>query len=97
MSTHVITETILSKSFGLSRDPIRRLRDDWNKHAEIWAGNMKIGVIEKSFDQAAEYYPTGFDHDITLIKPGPAAPIADIKCPTEDIGWLSRGGWSSLR
>jgi hypothetical protein len=32
-----------------------------------------------------------------LIKPGPAAPIADIKCPTEDIGWLSRGGWSSLR
>jgi hypothetical protein len=43
MSSHIITEAILSKSFfGLSRDPMKRLREDWNKNAEIWAGNAKV-------------------------------------------------------
>lgn len=43
MSSHVITEAILGRSFlGLNRDPLRRLREDWNNHAEIWAGNMKV-------------------------------------------------------
>jgi meiosis-specific transcription factor NDT80 len=43
MSTHTITEAILSKSFfGLNREPMKRLQDDWNKHAEIWAGNVKV-------------------------------------------------------
>jgi hypothetical protein len=55
MSTHVITETILSKSFGLSRDPIRRLRDDWNKHAEIWAGNMKVSATAEGSDRSVGF------------------------------------------
>ncbi|KAH7095662.1 hypothetical protein FB567DRAFT_431951 [Paraphoma chrysanthemicola] len=98
MSTHVITEAILSKSFfGLNRDPLRRLHGDWNKNAEIWAGNAKIGTIEKSYDQAAGYYPTGFYHDVTLIRPNRTASIADIKSPIHDIGWLSREAWSALR
>jgi hypothetical protein len=45
MSTHVITEAILGRSFlglGISRDPARRLRDDWNQQVEIWAGNAKV-------------------------------------------------------
>jgi hypothetical protein len=43
MSSHIITDAILSKSFfGLSRDPMKRLREDWNKNAEIWAGNAKV-------------------------------------------------------
>lgn len=45
MSTHVITEAILSK-FSLSgilnlRDRFDKLDDDWNEHVEIWAGNEK--------------------------------------------------------
>jgi len=48
MSTHVITEAILSKSFfGLNRDPLKRLQEDWNKNAEIWAGNAKVCTIVK--------------------------------------------------
>lgn len=45
MSTHVITEAILGKfSFGLgiSRDPTRRLRDDWNQQVVIMARNTKV-------------------------------------------------------
>jgi hypothetical protein len=49
MSTHVITEAILGKAFFglgmLSRDPTRRLRDDWNNQIEIIAKNSKVGVI----------------------------------------------------
>ncbi|KAF2633044.1 hypothetical protein BU25DRAFT_330069 [Macroventuria anomochaeta] len=98
MSSHVITEAILSKSFfGLNRDPMKRLQEDWNKNAEIWAGNTKIGTIEKSFDYAAEYYPTGFNHDVTLIRPSTTASVADIESPIGDLGWLCRDAWSSLR
>ncbi|KAK7182602.1 hypothetical protein PSPO01_11392 [Paraphaeosphaeria sporulosa] len=98
MSSHVITEAILSKSFfGLNRDPMKRLQEDWNKHTEIWAGNAKIGTIAKSFDQDAEYYPTGFNHDVTLIRPNATASFADVKSPIGDLGWLCRDGWSSLR
>jgi hypothetical protein len=47
MSTHVITEAILGKAFFglgmLSRDPTRRLRDDWNNQIEIMAKNSKVG------------------------------------------------------
>lgn len=43
MSSHIITEAILSKSFfGMSRDRTKRLREDWNSHAEVWAGNSKV-------------------------------------------------------
>jgi hypothetical protein len=43
MSSHIITEAILSKSFfGINRDPMKRLQEDWNRNAEIWAGNAKV-------------------------------------------------------
>jgi hypothetical protein len=43
ISSHVITEAILRKSFfGLSRDPLKRLQEDLNRNAEIWAGNVKV-------------------------------------------------------
>jgi hypothetical protein len=43
VSSHIITEAILSKSFfGLNREPVKRLQDDWNKHVELWAGNAKV-------------------------------------------------------
>jgi hypothetical protein len=43
MSSHVITEAILNKStFGRSSDPVTRLREDWNKQVELWAGNAKV-------------------------------------------------------
>ena len=46
MSTHVITEAILSKSPLSSilsrRDRFEKLDDDWNNHVEIWAGNEKV-------------------------------------------------------
>ena len=46
MSSHVITEAITNKSFlGMSRDVIKRLRDDWNEHVEIWAGNTKVSTF----------------------------------------------------
>jgi hypothetical protein len=49
MSTHVITEAILGKAFFglgmLSRDPTRRLRDDWNNQIEIMAKNSKVGGL----------------------------------------------------
>lgn len=44
MSSHVITAAILGKSFlGTNWNPSRRLRDDWNEHAEICAGGAKVG------------------------------------------------------
>jgi hypothetical protein len=43
MSSHVITEAILAKSFfGKGRTHIERLKEDWNQHVEIWAGNEKV-------------------------------------------------------
>jgi hypothetical protein len=45
MSTHVITEAILGKTFfglGISRDPTRRLRDDWNIQVEVMAKSSKV-------------------------------------------------------
>ncbi|KAF2818114.1 hypothetical protein CC86DRAFT_309837 [Ophiobolus disseminans] len=98
MSSHVITEAILSKySFGSNRHPVKRLEEDWNNNAVIFAGNVKIGTIEKSYDESAEYYPTGFHHDVTLIQPYVTASVNDIKSPISDIGWLCRDAWSSLR
>lgn len=45
MSTHVITEAILSKTFiGLARSRMKRLQDDWNEHVEIWAGTSKVST-----------------------------------------------------
>jgi hypothetical protein len=48
MSSHIITEAILSKSFfGLNRDPMKRLQEDWNRNAEIWAGNANVCAIKR--------------------------------------------------
>jgi hypothetical protein len=53
MSSHIITEAILGKSFfGLSRDPVKRLREDWNKNAEIWAGNAKVRTTDHGHVEA---------------------------------------------
>lgn len=48
MPTHVITEAIMAKSMrnyvsGRSQsDRAQKLRRDWNKYADIWAGNGKV-------------------------------------------------------
>ncbi|KAF2181210.1 hypothetical protein K469DRAFT_589662 [Zopfia rhizophila CBS 207.26] len=102
MSTHVITEAILAKSqrssiFGRKRSPFDQLDSDWNEHVEIWAGNEKIGSIGKTFDPDATRYPSGFMHDITLIKPANPSMLRDIQTPVSDLGWISREGWNSLR
>ncbi|KAH7113894.1 hypothetical protein B0J11DRAFT_445667 [Dendryphion nanum] len=102
MSTHVITEAILAKSqrssiFGRSRDPLDQLEGDWNEQVEIWAGNEKIGLIDKCFDPEPGIYPKGFMHDVTLVKSNNVAVLKDVKSPEVGIGWLSREGWSNLR
>ncbi|KAH6876043.1 hypothetical protein BKA58DRAFT_419428 [Alternaria rosae] len=90
MSTHVITEAILAKSYrdsilGRKHDErVQKLEDDWNEHVEIWAGGENIcqcGTIHQSFDKEAGIYPNGFNHDITLIKPAHGTLCAkSIKC-----------------
>jgi hypothetical protein len=48
MSTHVITEAILAKSHrdrAFDRDRFEKLESDWNKCAEIWAGNERVSYI----------------------------------------------------
>lgn len=102
MSTHIVTEAILEKShrdaiFGRGRDRSAKLDGDWNEHVEIWAGNEAIGTSEKSFDTNTEIYPNGFFHDVTLIRPATASSIKDIACPVDDLGWLNRDSWTSLR
>jgi hypothetical protein len=102
ISTHVITEAILARShrdalFGRSHSRFEKLHDDWNEHVDIWAGNEKIGTIEKSFDQEAEVYPIGFRHDVTLVKPTTAASVSNIVSPISDLGWLDRASWCTLR
>ncbi|KAF2024786.1 hypothetical protein EK21DRAFT_77950 [Setomelanomma holmii] len=102
MSTHVITEAIMVKShretiFGRSRDRFQKLDDDWNQHVEIWAGNERLGTVEKSFDVEAEIYPNGFQHDLTIIKPTSPSSIKDIKSPISNLGWLRHDAWASLR
>ncbi|CAI9636997.1 unnamed protein product [Alternaria burnsii] len=103
MSTHVITEAILAKSHrdtifsrGLD-DRFKKLEDDWNEHVNIWAGEKKIGTIDKTFDKEAKLYPAGFKHDITLIKPSPPAVVQDIVSPVANLGWLHQKSWNSLR
>jgi hypothetical protein len=102
MSTHIITEAILARShrdalLGRSRSRFEKLDGDWNELVDIWAGNEKIGTIEKSFDQEPEIYPIGFRHDVTLVKPTTAASAKDIVSPVSDLGWLNRASWCSLR
>jgi hypothetical protein len=102
MSTHIITEAILARShrdalMGRSRARFEKLDHDWNEHVDIWAGNEKIGTIEKSFDQEAEIYPIGFRHDVTLVKPTTAASVSNIVSPIRDLGWLDRASWCALR
>jgi hypothetical protein len=102
MSTHIITEAILARShrdalLGRSRSRFEKLDGDWNELVDIWAGNEKIGTIEKSFDQEPEIYPIGFRHDVTLVKPTTAASARDIVSPVSDLGWLNRASWCSLR
>jgi hypothetical protein len=102
MSTHVITEAILAKSqrapfFPQRRSRFNKLDDDWNKHVEIWAGNEKLGSIDRSFDDEADIYPNGFRHDVTLVKPTKSASVREITSPIEGLGWLNRDSWNSLR
>ncbi|ORY19625.1 hypothetical protein BCR34DRAFT_471634 [Clohesyomyces aquaticus] len=101
MSTHVITEAVLAKASALSvfrkRHNYERLGSDWNQHVEIWAGNEKIGTVDKSYDPEAEAYPNGFMHDITLVKPNNPAAVTEIKSPIPGIGWLSKLAWNGLR
>ncbi|KAH7067516.1 hypothetical protein BKA63DRAFT_424319 [Paraphoma chrysanthemicola] len=102
MSSHIITEAMLAKShretiFGRSRGRFEKLDDDWNKSVEIWAGNEKIGTVEKTFDTEAEIYPNGFQHDITLIQPSSPAAIRDVTSPIPHLGWLNHMSWASLR
>ncbi|CAN9267614.1 unnamed protein product [Alternaria alternata] len=103
MSTHVITEAILAKShrdtiFGRGRDDrFKKLEDDWNEHVEIWAGDKKIGTIDKTFDREVKLYPVGFDHDITLIKPSSPAVVEDVASPIANLGWLHQDSWNLLR
>ncbi|OSS44690.1 hypothetical protein B5807_10528 [Epicoccum nigrum] len=98
MSSHVITAAILGKSFlGTNWNPLKRLQDDWNDHADIWARGAKIGRIAKSYDKNAEIYPNGFNHDITLIRSTNPTAIEGVTSPVQGLGWLSKDAWSSLR
>jgi hypothetical protein len=106
ISTHIITEAILAKShrdalFGRGRGRGRgrydKLDDDWNEHIDIWAGNEKVGTIDKSFDHEAEIYPHGFRHDVTLVKPTMPASVNGIASPISGMGWLKREEWNALR
>ncbi|KAF2851411.1 hypothetical protein T440DRAFT_467687 [Plenodomus tracheiphilus IPT5] len=102
MSTHVITEAIISRSHrdsiirGDDNDRLRRLKDDWNKHVEIWTGDEKIGQIEKTFDPEAGFYPHGFRADITLINPTNPASIDNVSAAMPNLGWLNDNSWASL-
>ncbi|KAI4954159.1 hypothetical protein J4E91_001869 [Alternaria rosae] len=78
-------------------DRAQKLRRDWNKYTDIWAGNGKLGTIHKSFDKEAEIYPNGFNHDITLIKPSHSTAVKDVASPLPDLGWLNHDSWASLR
>jgi hypothetical protein len=47
MSTHVITEAILARSyrdtiFGRARNRFKKLEDDWNEHVNIWASGTEV-------------------------------------------------------
>jgi len=102
MSTHIITEAILAKShrdslFGRNRERHTKLDEDWNEHVDIWAGNERLGRIEKSFDHEAGIYPNGFQHDVTLIKPTSPSTVKDVSSPLPDMGWLNRESWNALR
>jgi hypothetical protein len=104
MSTHVITEAIISKprrlSFiGLGRGQLdlARLSAPWGPQVEIRSGNQKIGTIEKTYDPTAGHYPDGFDHDITLVKPTNPTTISSVVSPKQGLGWMSREGWNILK
>ncbi|KAI8931933.1 hypothetical protein NX059_010834 [Plenodomus lindquistii] len=100
MSTHVITEAMLAKSnrdIVLRRSPLKRLKEDWNEHVDLWAGNEKVGTIAKTFDTKARTYPHGFRHDITVVKPLRPSNIKDITSPVSHIGWLNYDAWAALR
>jgi hypothetical protein len=102
MSTHIITEAIMAKShrdalFGRGRGRYDKLDDDWNEHTDIWAGNEKIGIIDKSFDHEAEIYPHGFRHDVTLVKPITPSSVKDVASPIRGLGWLKSKEWNALR
>ncbi|PSN66423.1 hypothetical protein BS50DRAFT_635541 [Corynespora cassiicola Philippines] len=101
MSTHVITEAILSKSLVSSvlrrGHRFEKLDEDWNKHVAIWAGNEKIGDIAKTFDQKAGYYPDGFYHDVTLVKPADEASTSSILSPIPNLGWINKSVHGTFR
>jgi hypothetical protein len=53
MSTHIITEAMLTKSyrdriFGRAHDRFKKLGDDWNEHVNIWASNTKVCISSSS-------------------------------------------------
>jgi hypothetical protein len=52
VSSHVVTEAIMNRSalktlFDRS-NPLDNLREDWNDHVEVWAGNEKVGMRAQS-------------------------------------------------
>ncbi|KAF2741813.1 hypothetical protein M011DRAFT_413785 [Sporormia fimetaria CBS 119925] len=103
MSTHVITEAILGKhkrgwpSIFRRSEAVEKLKENWNDHVEIWAGNSKVGTVEKSFDPAPQIYPEGFEHDITLIRPKEAGSVQALQPPIPKLEWLSSKEWHSFR
>lgn len=54
-------------------------------------------MIDRTFDVGAGIYPNGFQHDVTLIRCNNSVPVQNITSPIDDLGWLSRESWFSLR
>ncbi|KAF1933297.1 uncharacterized protein M421DRAFT_395241, partial [Didymella exigua CBS 183.55] len=69
MSFHVITGAISARTLPIkSLDPrLERPKDSWKEQVEIIALGTS-STIEKTYDEAAQFYPDGFPHDIILIK-----------------------------
>lgn len=54
-------------------------------------------MIDRTFDVEAGIYPNGFQHDVTLIQCNSSASVKNITSPIDNLGWLSREHWFSLR
>lgn len=73
------------------------LQEDRNEHVNIWAGNERIGTIDKNFDMEARTRLNRFHHDIKLVKPLAHTSISRAASPVSNLGWLCRDSWKSLR
>ncbi|RDW63489.1 hypothetical protein BP6252_11034 [Coleophoma cylindrospora] len=102
MSSHVITESLLAKNRGpllrrLFRTSRSTLNENWHKEVDICIQGAKIGTVRKTFDTEAEEYPTGFSHDVSLVRPLDDRDTHCILSPIPGLGWLSRSSWDNLR